>query len=61
MKVQKFHVSADFNKVSINESITNKLTLSEDLDDNIFSVMDAIIGAVIYGIVDYFLPGEQKM
>ena len=31
MKVQKFHVSADFNKVSINEGITNKLTLSESL------------------------------
>lgn len=41
MKVQKFHVSADFNKVSINEGIANKLTLSEDLDDNIFSMMDA--------------------
>lgn len=25
------------------------------------SWMAAIIGAVIYGIVDYFLPGEQKM
>ena len=25
------------------------------------SWMSAIIGAVIYGIVDYFLPGEQKM
>lgn len=25
------------------------------------SWMAAIIGALIYGIVDYFLPGEQKM
>lgn len=25
------------------------------------SWMSAVIGAVIYGIVDYFLPGEQKM
>lgn len=25
------------------------------------SWLSAIIGAVIYGIVDYFLPGEQKM
>ena len=25
------------------------------------SWMSAIIGAIIYGIVDYFLPGEQKM
>lgn len=25
------------------------------------SWMAAIIGAIIYGIVDYFLPGEQKM
>jgi len=25
------------------------------------SWISAIIGAVIYGIVDYFLPGEQKM
>ena len=25
------------------------------------SWMSAIIGAVIYGIVDYFLPGEQRM
>ena len=25
------------------------------------SWMAAIIGAVIYGIVDYFLPGEQQM
>lgn len=25
------------------------------------SWMSAIIGALIYGVVDYFLPGEQKM
>ena len=25
------------------------------------SWMSAIIGAIIYGIVDYFLPGEQNM
>ncbi len=25
------------------------------------SWMSAIIGAIIYGIVDYFLPGEQQM
>ena len=25
------------------------------------SWMAAIIGALIYGVVDYFLPGEQKM
>ena len=25
------------------------------------SWMSAIIGAIIYGIVDYFIPGEQKM
>ena len=25
------------------------------------SWMAAIIGAIIYGVVDYFIPGEQKM
>lgn len=25
------------------------------------SWMSAIIGAIIYGVVDYFIPGEQKM
>lgn len=25
------------------------------------SWMSAIIGAIIYGVVDYFLPGEQEM
>lgn len=25
------------------------------------SWMSAIIGALIYGIIDYFIPGEQKM
>ncbi len=25
------------------------------------SWMSAIIGAIIYGVVDYFLPGEQQM
>ena len=25
------------------------------------SWMSAIIGAIIYGVVDYFLPGEQNM
>ena len=25
------------------------------------SWMSALIGALIYGVVDYFLPGEQKM
>lgn len=25
------------------------------------SWMSAIIGALIYGVIDYFLPGEQKM
>ena len=25
------------------------------------SWMSAIIGAIIYGIIDYFIPGEQKM
>ena len=26
-----------------------------------YSISSAIIGALIYGVVDYFLPGEQKM
>ena len=31
------------------------------VDGYSISWMAAIIGAIIYGVVDYFIPGEQKM